>query len=80
MSKMLYTINWKGEKPTLTEVAKKFGFDKKDLDQEFGVVGIDPQDSLYSILIEENAIVPKAEKDIEGPFSNPRIEPFGLEE
>ncbi len=80
MSKILYSINWKGENPTLEQVAKKFGFDKKDLDEDFGVIEIDPQDNLYSILVEENAIVPEDEKDIKGPFSNPRIEPFDLKE
>ena len=80
MSKMIYSINWKGKTPTLTEVAKKLGFDKKDLDEDFGVVEVDPQENLYSILVEETAVVPKDEKDIEGPFSNPRIEPFGLED
>lgn len=80
MSKMLYSINWSGKKPTLEQVAKKFGFEKKDIDEEFGVVEIDPQDNLYSILVEETAIAPKDEKNIKGPFSNPKIEPFGLEE
>lgn len=80
MSKMLYSINWTGSKPTLEQIANRFGFDKKDLDEDFGVVEIDPQDNLYSILVEENAVVPKEEGDIKGPFSNPRIEPFGLEE
>lgn len=80
MSKMLYSVNWKGDKPTIEQVAKKFGFKKKDLDEDFGVVEIDPQNNLYSILIEETAVVPKDEKNIEGPFSNPRIEPFGLDE
>jgi len=80
MSKMLYSINWTGEKPTLEQVAQKFGFEKKDLDEDFGVVEIDPQDNLYSILVEETAIVPKDKENIKGPFSNPRIEPFGLEE
>ncbi len=80
MSKMLYTINWVGEKPTIKQVAQKFGFEEKDLDEDFGVVEIDPQDNLYSILVEETAVVPKDEKNIEGPFSNPRIEPFDLKE
>ena len=80
MSKMLYSINWAGKKPTLEQVAKKFGFDKKELDEEFGVIEIDPQDNLYSIMVEETAIGQKDTKDIEGPFSNPRIEPFDLKE
>ena len=80
MSKMLYSINWKGEKPSLKQIAKKFGFKSSDIDQDFGVVEIDPQDNLYSILVEEHAVVPNETKDIDGPFSNPRIEPFNLEE
>ncbi len=80
MSKMLYSINWTGKKPTLAQVAKKLGIEKKDIDEDFGVVEIDPQDNLYSILVEETAVVLKDTKGIEGPFSNPRIEPFDLEE
>lgn len=80
MSKLLYNINWSGEKPTLEQVAEKFGFDKNDLDEDFGVVEIDPQDDLYSIMVEESAIGQKDTENIKGPFSNPRIEPFDLQE
>ena len=80
MSKMLYSVNWKGEKPTLKQIAKKYGFKTNDIDPDFGVVEIDPQDNLYSILVEEDAVEPKDSKDIKGPFSNLRIEPFNLEE
>jgi len=80
MSKMLYSVNWKGEKPSLEQIAKKYGFQTDDIDRDFGVIEIDPQDNLYSILVEESAVVPKDAKDIEGPFSNPRIEPFDLQE
>ena len=80
MSKMLYTIKWEGTKPTIEQVVEKFGFDKKDIDAEFGIIEIDPQDNLYSILLEETTIAEKFPKTVEGPFSNPRIEPFDLEE
>jgi hypothetical protein len=50
---------------------------------EFGIISIDPEADLYCILVDKAAVervqnlsVEKKE-DIEGPFANPPIEPFG---
>lgn len=79
MGKNLYTIEWKGEKPTREEVAERFGIDPGDLDEEFGVIEIDPERNLYSILVDDAVVPDETDDQIKGPFSNPKIEPFGLE-
>jgi hypothetical protein len=86
VAKMLYSIRWEGEPPTLEEVRARFGFEGDEADEEFGVVSTAPDENLYAILVEESAVQRlRGEREaeaaeIEGPFSNPRIEPFGLQE
>lgn len=86
MAKLLYNITWEGEPPTLDQVREKYGFEGDEVDPEFGVVATAPDEHLYAILVEDTAVdrirgepVDEA-KEIEGPFSNPRIEPFDLQE
>ncbi len=96
--------------PTLSSVRHRYGLDPEDLDEQFGVVQVDPADHLYVVLAEPEAAaiileaaVPEPEHgqatdsddptddrkppaalddgrdswQTEGPFSNPRIAPFG---
>ena len=50
----------------------------EEIDAEFGVVPIDPDNHLYTVLVDEQASARVAgQPGVEGPFSNPRIEPFG---
>lgn len=80
MSKMLYTVKLEGSDPSLEQVAEKLGITKGDLDEEYGLIEIDPEQKLYSVMVEESAVGERMSPDVKGPFSNPRIEPFGLEE
>lgn len=80
MSKMLYTIKLEDKEPSIEDVAEKLGVKKDDIDEEYGVIEIDPDQNLYSVMVEESAITDAGGEGVEGPFSNPRIEPFGLEE
>lgn len=75
MTKLLYTIKWDSTTPTLEQVSAKYDFPITSMDKDFGVVLIDPEGNLYSIMVEENAVTDQG--GIEGPFSNPRIENFG---
>ena len=85
MSKILFNVKWdETGKPSIETVSQKYGFPAEDIDPQFGVVEIDPQDNLYTILVEEEA-AQKVSGDYgnrlkpeEGAFSNPRIEPFDL--
>jgi hypothetical protein len=83
MEKMLFNITIKDSKPSIEKVCETFGFRPNDIDMEFGIISIDPEADLYCILVDKAAVervqnlsVEKKE-DIEGPFANPPIEPFG---
>ena len=78
---MLMTVKWTEEEPpTLEKVAAKMNVEVADLDAEFGVINIDPAEKLYSVMVEEDKVSKaKGDRDIEGPYSNPRIEPFDLQ-
>jgi len=83
---MLYSIRWDGEPPTLDQVRERFGLVGDDVDEEFGVVATDPDESLYALLVEESAVQrlrgegTEEAAALEGPYANPRIEPFDLQE
>ncbi len=83
MNKVFYNLTWKNGPPTLQEVCEKYGLRLDEVDAEFGVIAIDPEADLYTILVDETAswrIGGQGGSDAEGwqgPFSNPRIEPFG---
>jgi hypothetical protein len=80
---MLYHIEWEGEPPTLDQVCARFGLGNDDVDREFGVVATDPDENLYAIVVEESAVERlggEEAKALEGPYANPRIEPFDLQE
>ena len=76
----LITITGKeGSPPTLEFAAEQIGVAVEDLDAGFGVVAIDPRRSLYAVQARADR-VPAAnnQKDpYRGPFSNPKIAPFG---
>jgi hypothetical protein len=83
MAKVLYNVRWTGERPTLEAICQRFGFTTDELDQQYGVIEIDPDEHVYSILVEDSAVARVGAEwrtegtPLEGPFSNPRIEPFG---
>ena len=61
-------------------VMERFGLQADEVDRDFGVIETDPAEHLYTILIEESAASKVSDGDdweISGPYSNPRIEPFG---
>ena len=80
MTKVMVTIRAPERPPTLDELVERYDLGPDDIDREFGVVEIDPDDHLYTVLVTESAaarIEPGDGWETEGPFSNPRIEPFG---
>ena len=83
MNRVLYSFNWQGqEPPSIHDLELKFGLKKNDLDPEFGIVLIDPEKSIYSILVNQEVVAKLSgyEGDLRGPYSNPRIEPMNLQE
>lgn len=80
MAKVLMTIKPGNESPSLQQVIQKYGLEPHEIDDSFGVVPIDPQANLYSILVEDSAaskIHSSEDWSASGPFSNPIIETFG---
>jgi hypothetical protein len=75
----LMTVQGSGrEAPSLAEAAAQLGVSTQDLDEKFGVVPVDPSRGLYSVQVREGSVpAPDAGQPYRGPFSNPRIAPFG---
>ena len=75
------TIVAPGGAPDLAQAAAQLGVSVQDIDPTFGVVPIDPARGIYAVQVREDKVPapPKVAKsaDQKGPWSNPRIEPFG---
>lgn len=77
MAHVLMTVELPGA-ASLHAAAERLGVAPGDLDPDFGVIPIDPEQHLYSVMVEERASAAAAERPgTAGPFSNPKIEPFG---
>jgi hypothetical protein len=78
MPKQMLTLTLPPEEATLSQVRRRLNLSADEIDSEFGVVLIDPKRNLYTILVEEEAVHKVSGRpEVKGPFSNPRIEPFG---
>ena len=78
MGTVMMTVELPGDAATLGEAAKRLGLAQEALDPEYGIVPVDPDNGLYSVLVEESiSRHAKGRDGVGGPFSNPRIEPFG---
>jgi len=83
MAKLLFNVTWDQGKPTIEQVAARYGFDPTEIDAKFGVIEIDPEEHLYTILVDREAAERvRGERgpegaEREGPFANPPVQPFG---
>lgn len=80
MGKVMMTIEARGEPPTPESVRRRYALAEGDVDAAFGVVLVDPDDGIYTLMIEESAAPRLASGGgwtVRGPFSNPRIAPYG---
>lgn len=69
--------------PTLQDIVVRYGLAEDEIDTQFGVVEIDPNNSLYLILVEHSAapkIVSTDNWKVQGAYSNPRIAPLDASE
>jgi hypothetical protein len=78
MPKLMYTLKLDDKSPSLDQVKRKLDLADDDVDSNFGVVNVDPNENLYAILVDEKAAAKLDRSEaVEGPFSNPKIETFG---
>lgn len=76
----MVVVEWPGGPPTVKQLCERYGLSRSDLDADFGVVEVDPERSLYTVLVDEKAaarVDPAQASGWSGPMSNPPIEPFG---
>jgi hypothetical protein len=80
MAKVMMTVRWQAGAPTIGDIKQRFSLTDKEIDSTFGVVEVDPDEHIFTFLVEENSaskVKSGVDISVEGPFSNPRIEPFG---
>lgn len=76
MARVMVTLRLDPEQASLDEVRRLLGLAPEEVDPRFGVVS--PAEHLYTILVDQEAAARIADApQVEGVFSNPRIEPFG---
>jgi hypothetical protein len=65
--------------PSLAEAAGELGISVADIDQQFGVVAINPAQGLYAVQVKESSVgsADPGGEPYRGPYSNPKIAPFG---
>jgi hypothetical protein len=78
MSKLMMTLHLDPKEASLAAVKRKLGLQAGEIDEEFGVVPIDPDANLFTVLVEEGVVTKvQGQEGVRGPFANPKIEPFG---
>ena len=80
MAKVMMTVQ-SPTPPSLADLQERFQLQASDLDAAFGIIEIDPDLQLYSFMVEESKshlVTGMGNKDVQGPYSNPKIETFGL--
>lgn len=80
MSKVMVTITALDRPPTIADLRRRFKLSEEQIDESFGVVEVDPEEHVYTVLVDAGAaarITGNEEWTAEGPFSNPPIQPFG---
>lgn len=74
----MLTVKLSPERATLADVQQQLGVSEDEIDSDFGVVNLDPDEHLYAVMVDERAAARLTdEPDVKGPYANPRIEPFG---
>jgi hypothetical protein len=74
----MLTLTLEPGEATLEAAARKLGLEERELDPDFGVVEIDPAAHRYTVLVDEGAAEQASRvPGVDGPYANPRIEPFG---
>jgi hypothetical protein len=74
----MVTFRLTPKEASLDHVRRRFGVDAREVDEEYGLVLIEPQKHLYVAMLDaEAAERVRGQPGVEGVYSNPRIEPIG---
>lgn len=77
MAKYMITLRLDPAEANLAAVSRKLNLNN-EIDPNFGVVSINPAENLYAILVDEAAATKlQGREGVKGPYSNPKIEPYG---
>ena len=83
MGEMLL-INIEGweTQPTIPQVAEQLHLPETAFDTDFGVVLVDVENNVYTVRVRADAVdkIPGNARGTSGPFSDPKIAPFGSPE
>lgn len=78
MSHVLLTCQLDPDDATVEAAATTLGVPADAIDPEFGVVLVDPKAGSYAVMVDErHAPAALARDRVQGPWANPKIEPFG---
>jgi hypothetical protein len=82
MAKVMFQFREPSGEPALDEVQRRFGLHDHEIDRQFGIVKVDEQEGLYTMLVDDAArerVAPNLDgtDPAVGFFSNPRIDTFG---
>lgn len=78
MTKVLVTLKLEPREATIAKVRRAYGLAPGEIDADYGVVGVSPDEKLYVVMVEEEAAARmQGAAGMRGISSNPRIEPFG---
>jgi len=75
---MMNVEGWQSP-PSIEQVAEQLGLANSAIDAGFGVILVDPENKIYTVRVDKS-VLSKNEQQIEGvsgPFSDPKIAPFG---
>lgn len=63
---------------TLPDALSRYGLAPDEVDQEYGLVSVDPAQGLYALLVDEDAAARlTGSPGVSGPYADPPIEPYG---
>jgi hypothetical protein len=65
--------------PSIDFIARQLGIKTSDIDTNYGIVPLDPSRSQYGVRVRAGSLtaVSTTGKPYAGPFSDPKIAPFG---
>ena len=72
------TVSIQKADASLSAAAATLGVSSGDLDEDFGVVPIGLDLGLYAVKVRQDALPASEGAKFRGPYSNPKIAPFGL--